>query len=77
MAILVTGGAGYIGAHTVLTLLERGDNVIVIDNIPNASLPPLNRVAELTGKSPVIYVADIKSRYVLKNLFQSCNNRTH
>lgn len=37
MAILVTGGAGYIGSHTVLTLLERGDDVVVIDNLSNSS----------------------------------------
>ena len=71
MTILVTGGAGYIGAHTVLTLLERGDNVIVIDNLSNASLESLNRVAALTGKSPIIYVADIKNRDVLKKIFSS------
>ncbi|WP_242514938.1 NAD-dependent epimerase/dehydratase family protein, partial [Citrobacter freundii] len=49
MAILVTGGAGYIGSHTVLSLLERGDDVVVIDNLANASRISLDRVAELTG----------------------------
>jgi UDP-glucose 4-epimerase len=53
MAILVTGGAGYIGSHTVLTLLERGDDVVVIDNLANASQISLDRVAELTGKNPL------------------------
>ncbi|WP_424278907.1 NAD-dependent epimerase/dehydratase family protein [Citrobacter freundii] len=51
MAILVTGGAGYIGSHTVLSLLERGDDVVVIDNLANASRISLDRVAELTGKA--------------------------
>ncbi|HGY3718802.1 TPA: UDP-glucose 4-epimerase GalE [Citrobacter gillenii] len=69
MAILVTGGAGYIGSHTVLTLLERGDEVVVIDNLSNASQTSLHRVAELTGKEPIIYIADILDREALKTIF--------
>ncbi|EFN8328185.1 NAD-dependent epimerase/dehydratase family protein, partial [Escherichia coli] len=44
MTILVTGGAGYIGSHTVLALLERNDNVVVLDNLSNASRTSLERV---------------------------------
>ncbi|WP_039028401.1 UDP-glucose 4-epimerase GalE [Leclercia adecarboxylata] len=69
MAILVTGGAGYIGSHTVLTLLERGEEVVVIDNLSNASQESLIRVAELTGKQPVVHIADILVRDALKTLF--------
>lgn len=69
MAILVTGGAGYIGSHTVLTLLERGEEVVVIDNLSNASQESLIRVAELTGKQPVVHIADILDRDALKTLF--------
>lgn len=69
MAILVTGGAGYIGSHTVLTLLERGEDVVVIDNLSNASRESLIRVAELTGKQPVVHIADILDRDALKTLF--------
>lgn len=69
MAILVTGGAGYIGSHTVLTLLERGDEVVVIDNLSNASQTSLNRVAELTGREPIVYIADILNREVLSTIF--------
>lgn len=69
MAILVTGGAGYIGSHTVLTLLERGDEVVVIDNLSNASQTSLNRVAELTGREPVVYIADVLDREVLSTIF--------
>ena len=73
MAILVTGGAGYIGSHTVLTLLERGDDVVVIDNLANASQISLDRVAELTGREPIVYIADVLDRPALKNIFANHN----
>ncbi|MGE9549664.1 UDP-glucose 4-epimerase GalE [Erwinia amylovora] len=69
MAILVTGGAGYIGSHTVLTLLERGDDVVVLDNLSNASRESVNRVEQLTGKKAVFCEGDILDRACLRDLF--------
>ncbi|CAE1151520.1 UDP-glucose 4-epimerase GalE [Serratia rhizosphaerae] len=73
MAILVTGGAGYIGSHTVLSLLERDEDVIVIDNLSNASAVSLRRVAQITGKEATFYQADVMDRAALQHIFASHN----
>ena len=69
MAILVTGGAGYIGSHTCVELLNAGYEVVVLDNLSNASEKSLDRVAELTGKSVKFYKGDILDRDLLGQLF--------
>ncbi|RRW68040.1 UDP-glucose 4-epimerase GalE [Pantoea dispersa] len=71
MAILVTGGAGYIGSHTVLALLARGDDVVVLDNLCNASREAINRVEKLAGKKAVFVEGDIRDRACLRDLFAS------
>lgn len=71
MAILVTGGAGYIGSHTVLELLELGNEVIVVDNLSNSSKESLIRVESITGKSPIFYEQDLLDRAALENVFSS------
>lgn len=67
--ILVTGGAGYIGSHTVLQLLESGQQVIVLDNLCNASAEGLKRVEELTGKKATFIEGDIRDDELLGKLF--------
>lgn len=69
MAILVTGGSGFIGSHTVVELLEDGREVVVVDNLSNSSLTALNRVEEITGKHVVFYQADIRDRKALEEVF--------
>jgi len=59
MKTLVTGGAGYIGSHTVLALLEHGHEVVVLDNFSNSSPVALARVEKLTGKSLELYEGDL------------------
>ena len=70
MQILVTGGAGYIGSHTVLELLMRGVEVVVIDNFVNSSQVSLERITELCGKSPVLYKGDVRDK-TLQRVLQS------
>ncbi|TMO53846.1 UDP-glucose 4-epimerase GalE [Pseudoalteromonas phenolica] len=69
MAILVTGGAGYIGSHTVLELLNQDDEVIVVDNLSNSSSESLKRVAEITGKEVSFYQGDILDKTFLDSVF--------
>ena len=59
MSILVTGGAGYIGSHTVVELLNAGYEAVVVDNLSNASKESLHRVEMITGKKVSFYHVDI------------------
>lgn len=69
MRILVTGGAGYIGSHTCLELLNQGHEVVVFDNLCNSSEESLNRVRKITGKELTFYKADMLDREALENIF--------
>ena len=68
--ILVTGGAGYIGSHTCIELLNAGHEVVVLDNLSNSSEESLNRVQELTEKSLTFIQGDIRDGHTLDQLFQ-------
>jgi UDP-glucose 4-epimerase len=76
--ILITGGAGYIGSHTIVCLLEKGFNVVVVDNLVNSSLAALDRVAELVNLDDdarkerlVFHNVDICDRDALKKVFET------
>lgn len=69
MKILVTGGAGYIGSHTCVELLENGWAVVVIDNLSNSSVEALKRVEEITGEKVQFYQADIRDKPKLSEIF--------
>ena len=70
MAILVTGGAGYIGSHTVVELQGAGYEVVVMDNLSNASKKSLERVEKITGKPVTFYKADILDYAATDEIFK-------
>ena len=69
MKILVTGGAGYIGSHTCVELLESGYEVVIIDNLCNSNPVSLKRVQELTGKEVTFYEGDVRDEALLRQIF--------
>ena len=73
MSILVTGGAGYIGSHTVVELLNKGEDVIVVDNLDNSSKIAIDRIKEITGKQIKFYENDIKDKTALAKIFSENN----
>lgn len=71
MNILVTGGAGYIGSHTIIELLNANHNVVVVDNLSNSSRESLNRVEKLTGKNVSFHEFDLRERDALDAVFNA------
>ena len=69
MRILVTGGAGFIGSHTVVELQEAGMEAVVLDNLSNSTEKSLKRVEQITGKAVPFYRADIRDREALEDIF--------
>ena len=73
MAILVTGGTGYIGSHTVVELLNNGYDVVIIDNYVNSKPEVLNRINKITGKTPRFYEVDAQDYDKMKEVFEKEN----
>ena len=71
MAILVTGGTGYIGSHTTVELLKNGEKVILVDNLYNSKLCVLDRIEKITGKRPEFIKCDLLDAEALDNVFAS------
>lgn len=71
--ILVTGGAGYIGSHTVVQLIEAGYNVVILDNLCNSKAEVINRIEKITGRRPHFIHGDIRDRACLRQLFADHN----
>ena len=73
MAILVTGGTGYIGSHTVVDLLNHDYEVVIVDNYCNSKPEVLNRIYQITGRRPKFYQVDIQDYEGMKKVFESEN----
>jgi UDP-glucose 4-epimerase len=73
MAILVTGGAGYIGSHTVVEMLNEGMDLIIVDNYCNSKPEVLNRIEKITGKMPRFYEIDCTDKIAFKKIFEKEN----
>ncbi|EHM5610614.1 GDP-mannose 4,6-dehydratase, partial [Salmonella enterica subsp. enterica serovar Poona] len=71
MLVLITGGAGYIGSHTIIPLLENNHDVIVLDNLCNSSIESIKRVEYLTKKQVTLYIGDVRDRDLLNKIFMS------
>ncbi|MFA6877575.1 MAG: UDP-glucose 4-epimerase GalE [Fusobacterium sp.] len=70
MAVLVTGGAGYIGSHTVIQLLNSNEDVIIVDDLSNSSIKVIDRIEELSGKRPKFYKVNILEENKFKKIFE-------
>jgi len=70
MAVLVTGGAGFIGSHTCVELLNSGHEIVVVDNLKNSKAEALKRIREITGKDLVFYQIDLLDKELLRTVFQ-------
>ncbi len=73
MAVLVTGGAGYIGSHTLISMFESGYDVVVIDNLDNSSKEAIKRVEEITGRKVRFYENDVRDKDALRKIFRENN----
>ncbi len=69
MSILLTGGTGYIGSHTAVELLKRGEDVIIADNLYNSEASVVDRIERITGRRPTFYMADVADKQSVQKIF--------
>lgn len=69
MNILLAGGAGYIGSHTAVELLNAGHNVVIVDDYSNSSPEAINRIEKITSKKVAAYKADVKDKGEMRKIF--------
>ena len=70
MAVLITGGTGYIGSHTVVELIEKGKEVVIVDNLVNSSIDVIDYIKQITGKTVKFYNLDIRNEEALDKVFK-------
>ena len=75
MTILVTGGAGYIGSHTCVQLIEAGYDVVIVDNFANSHPESLHRIEKITGRAPRRETGDIRDRAFLEQVIRQNSKR--
>lgn len=68
--VLVTGGLGFIGSHTVVELMECGHDIVILDNLSNSSESVMEGIQKITGKRPQLYVGDIRDREILQKILK-------
>lgn len=73
MSILVTGGAGYIGSHTAVELLDAGENIIILDNFSNSSPEVLDKIKQITKKDFKFYKVDLLDENALDKVFEDAH----
>ena len=71
MKILVTGGCGYIGSHTIVELLNHGIETVIIDNLVNSKKEVISKIEEITKKKPIFYEGDVRDEELLRSIFKS------
>ena len=67
--VLLTGGLGYIGSHTAVELIQNGYEVVIADNLSNSNYTVLERIKQITGKTPQFYLVNVEEEFKLANVF--------
>ena len=77
MKVLVTGGTGYIGSHTVVELINQGYEVVIVDNLSNSSADVVDKIGKITGVKPAFHKVDLLDYDALKDVFSRRNRLSY